>query len=73
MAKNNVQAIIRIRQEGDKDLKQIVRGLEKVQRRTKSIATNLSSLRRVFFTVFGGLGVRELFQAADSVQLLEDR
>ena len=67
MAKNDVQATIRIRQEGDKELKNIVKGLDKIQRRTKSIATNISSLRRVFFTVFGGLGVRELFQAADSV------
>jgi lambda family phage tail tape measure protein len=73
MADQRKNVTLRIRQVGDKDLKKIVRGLDQVQRRTRSIQTNLAGLRRVFFAIFGGLGLRQLFGAADSVQLLSDR
>lgn len=64
---------LQIRQVGDKDLKNIVKGLTGVERKVGKISSTLGGLRNIFFGVFGGLGIRELAGAADSVQLLGDR
>jgi tape measure domain-containing protein len=70
---NNPQITLRVKQVGEKELKAIVNGLDKVGRRVKRIQGNLGGLRNVFLGVFGLRGLKVLAQAADSVQLLGDR
>lgn len=70
---NKAVGTIELRTKGSRELKNIVRQLDSVRRSTRGIARGIGNLRNLFFATFGAAGVREVVNAADSIQLLGDR
>lgn len=59
--------------QGDKDFKRLARQIGTIQKSTVSLSKSFSGLRNIFAAGFLALGIREITDAIDSFQLLEDR
>lgn len=65
--------LLEIKSVGDKALKETVKSLRNIERSTGRLQRGLGGLRNLFFATFAGVGVSQITQAADSIQLLSDR
>jgi lambda family phage tail tape measure protein len=72
-AKQVRQIFIKARVAGSKEFERLARQIGTINKSTKSLSTGFNQLRGVFAAGFFGIGLREITQALDSFQLLEDR
>jgi lambda family phage tail tape measure protein len=78
MAESQIRVIkVKVDTQGDRSLKTIAKGFSDVNRNVRQSTSVISSFKNAFLAIqglsFAGIGVREIVQAADSMQKLNDR
>lgn len=64
---------IKVDTQGNRDIQNMSKQLGMVTKNTRSLAQNFSFLKNTFLSYIGAIGIREIVQMSDSIQLLGDR